>query len=281
MLNESAISEKKDRNLLEEELKLCGAKFFGNMILCFGHEDKNPSSHIVEDDNGFLYFKCFSPGCRFHVPADIYDLRAYRTNLPKKEILQGCFEKKEIGKNGTKLEPKELNELIESHCRYMGFKELEATYPYTNPRTKIPDIVIVRYSLEDGGKAFVQLRPHGNGYVLGGLEKNPIYNRSRVAIADTVLVCEGEKCVHAAHDIGIIATTSPGGSNSANKADWSPLAGKDVVIWPDNDAPNPKTGIRSGLVYAKNVSEILLKLSGVLLVLSSLYIFYKIFSPFL
>ena len=30
------------------------------------------------------------------------------------------------------------------------------------------------------------------------------------------------------------------------KTDWSPLAGKTVIIWPDNDEP--------GLIYAKNVS---------------------------
>jgi DNA primase len=29
--------------------------------------------------------------------------------------------------------------------------------------------------------------------------------------------------------------TSSGGSNAANKADWSPMEGRDVSIWPDND----------------------------------------------
>lgn len=41
------------------------------------------------------------------------------------------------------------------------------------------------------------------------------------------------------------------------------------------------TSSLKGLKNFSHISEILLKLSGVLLVLSSLYIFYKIFSPFL
>lgn len=36
------------------------------------------------------------------------------------------------------------------------------------------------------------------------------------------------------------ATTSPGGSGGGGKADWSPLAGKEVIIWPDNDKPGSK-----------------------------------------
>jgi len=51
------------------------------------------------------------------------------------------------------------------------------------------------------------------------------------------VVVEGEKCVHALANIGIVATTSPGGAGKAAKADWSPLAGKRVYLWPDNDLP--------------------------------------------
>lgn len=49
--------------------------------------------------------------------------------------------------------------------------------------------------------------------------------------------CEGEKKVHALQAIGITATCWPGGCNGRGKVDWSPLAGKMVYIWPDNDAP--------------------------------------------
>jgi hypothetical protein len=50
-----------------------------------------------------------------------------------------------------------------------------------------------------------------------------------------VYVTEGEKAADAARAVGLVATTSPHGSKSASKADWSPVAGRDVVILPDHD----------------------------------------------
>ena len=46
-----------------------------------------------------------------------------------------------------------------------------------------------------------------------------------------------KKAADAARSIGLAATTSPHGPRSAGKADWSPLAGKEVIILPDNDQP--------------------------------------------
>jgi hypothetical protein len=66
-----------------------------------------------------------------------------------------------------------------------------------------------------------------------------------------VIVCEGEKSAHAAWRIfsDFIATTSLGGAQAAAKADWSPLAGRRVTIWPDADEPGAK--------YAAQVASIL------------------------
>jgi hypothetical protein len=54
-------------------------------------------------------------------------------------------------------------------------------------------------------------------------------------LGDRVYVTEGEKAADAAVELGLMATTSPHGSKSAAKADWSPLAGRDVVVLPDHD----------------------------------------------
>jgi len=56
-----------------------------------------------------------------------------------------------------------------------------------------------------------------------------------VIAADEVVVVEGEKDVHTLHKSGIVATTTPGGASNAGNADLSPLAGKTVYVWPDND----------------------------------------------
>ena len=54
---------------------------------------------------------------------------------------------------------------------------------------------------------------------------------------EIVYLVEGESCVEALEGLGLIATTWPNGASNVDRADWSPLAGRRVVQWPDNDAP--------------------------------------------
>ncbi|MCO8165486.1 DUF927 domain-containing protein [Pseudomonas sp. 21LCFQ010] len=56
---------------------------------------------------------------------------------------------------------------------------------------------------------------------------------------DPVVICEGEKSSDAAATLlpGHVATCWLNGTNSWRKADFTPLAGRDVLLWPDNDAP--------------------------------------------
>lgn len=52
-----------------------------------------------------------------------------------------------------------------------------------------------------------------------------------------VVLCEGEKAADAATELmpGHVATCWPNGSNSWHKADLTPLKGRDILLWPDND----------------------------------------------
>lgn len=54
-----------------------------------------------------------------------------------------------------------------------------------------------------------------------------------------VVVVEGEKSSDAAAQLlpEHVATCWPNGTNSWRKADFRPLTGRDVLLWPDNDAP--------------------------------------------
>lgn len=54
---------------------------------------------------------------------------------------------------------------------------------------------------------------------------------------DFVVIVEGEKCADAVSWCKIPVTTWAGGSAAIHKTDFSPLKGKTVVIWPDNDQP--------------------------------------------
>lgn len=74
----------------------------------------------------------------------------------------------------------------------------------------------------------------------------PLYNLDRIHKFPNkpILICEGEKAADAAHEFcGVTynVTTWSNGSNACNKADWSPIYGKEnILIWPDADDPGRK-----------------------------------------
>lgn len=99
----------------------------------------------------------------------------------------------------------------------------------------------------------------------------PLYGLERLTVADvddehhkaTVLIVEGEKCADAAAaQLPMLAVlTWSGGSKAVGKADWSVLAGRKVIIWPDCDAQTDKAGVikpedeQPGVMAAVKVAE--------------------------
>lgn len=75
----------------------------------------------------------------------------------------------------------------------------------------------------------------------GPPEPRPLYGLDRLAAKPDaiVLVVEGEKTADAAsHRLPNHAVVSwSGGANAVEMTDWTHLAGRDVILWPDNDAP--------------------------------------------
>jgi putative DNA primase/helicase len=80
-------------------------------------------------------------------------------------------------------------------------------------------------------------------YRLQGLTQRP---------SAPVLVTEGEKACDAAARLlsAFAVVTNANGAKSADKADWSPLRGRVVTIWPDADA--------AGLAFAKAATKAIL-----------------------
>ena len=68
------------------------------------------------------------------------------------------------------------------------------------------------------------------------------------------MLVEGEKCADALNDIGILATSAFGGCNGIGKTDLSPLQGRDVIIWPDNDEPGLKYAEKAAIALAKGIA---------------------------
>ena len=98
------------------------------------------------------------------------------------------------------------------------------------------------------GKDIRPVFKNGTGWRVGAM-KAPryLYQLPSIEESNVVFVVEGEKVAEALGNLGLIATTSQGGSNAATKTDWTPLAGKEVVILPDND--------EAGQRYASDVLD--------------------------
>lgn len=115
---------------------------------------------------------------------------------------------------------------------------------------------VVRYEKPDGTKSVIPYYysedgkwHQGQAYRTG----RPLYRLHEITNTEEtpVLVVEGEKCADV--DIpGYIVTTWAGGSSAVGKTDWSPLANRDVTIWPDADQPGLKAAaqIKNRLPHA-------------------------------
>jgi len=218
--------ERMDRTALEGALREAGATVRGTSVRCPFHDDRHPSGAIFRGDDGAWRFKCHASECGF--AGDVYDVRARATGRPLKAVLPGRADRR------ADRAPRRFA-TVEAMAAAVGLP-LEATYRYTNPATGRVDLVVMRFADGDRGKTFRQGRPDGDGYVLAAPPKPwPLYNRTRIARASAVVVVEGEKCVHALTQAGVVATTAPAGAGKASAADWTPLAGKTVTLWPDHD----------------------------------------------
>lgn len=86
-------------------------------------------------------------------------------------------------------------------------------------------------------------QPEKIGWELKGFqsEKTPLYNLDLLKKNphSAVLVVEGEKTADRARSNlpggSYICMTWPGGAGAVQKANWAPLQGRKVLIWPDND----------------------------------------------
>lgn len=95
-------------------------------------------------------------------------------------------------------------------------------------------VTVKRTEGADGKKSFLPYDHIAGKHSMP--EIRPLYNLPGIAVSNHVVITEGEKCAQVLIDLGIPATTVMGGANfDPAKTDFSPLAGKDITIWPDND----------------------------------------------
>jgi predicted P-loop ATPase len=99
---------------------------------------------------------------------------------------------------------------------------------------------------------------HDAGWKCAGFtDPRPLYGLDALVGAPdkSIVLVEGEKAAEAAKRIVghlYIPVTWPGGAAAVNKVDWSPLAGRRVIVWPDAD----DAGIRAAQTIADLLSDI-------------------------
>ena len=108
--------------------------------------------------------------------------------------------------------------------------------------------------LNDGDeKQFCPIHRNGTGWSVGDPARWLPYRVNELDAAGPVHVFEGEKCADAAASIGLKnCITSSHGAKSAAMTDWRILAGRHVVIHPDNDD--------AGRDYANDAARLMLEM---------------------
>lgn len=130
----------------------------------------------------------------------------------------------------------------------------ETVWEYRNLDGKLIGAVY-RFKTSDGGKDVIPCvwaRHEASGaeewHWMSFEEPRPLYGLHRLTDGTKpenkpILVVEGEKCVDAA--FGLVQDkfdilSWPGGANAVSKADFQPLKGRVVILWPDCDAKREK-----------------------------------------
>ncbi|MDO8421134.1 MAG: CHC2 zinc finger domain-containing protein [Parvibaculum sp.] len=138
-------------------------------------------------------------------------------------------------------------------------RQIAAAWPYRDRDGGLLGIVIRQEWTDDAGKR-VKIAPtltycEGPEGFTGWVDVSfpqprPLMNLDQLAQRPdkAVILCEGEKAAAAASRLfpDMVAVTWPNGTNSVDRAEWSALAGRNVVAWPDADTQAYKTGDNIG-----------------------------------
>ncbi|MCK4340806.1 MAG: DUF3987 domain-containing protein [Phycisphaerae bacterium] len=191
---------------------------------CPAHDDRNPSLSIGLGDDGRVLLHC-QAGCTV-------DQVVTALGLTQRDLFNGNGKPASSKSKSTPRCYPSVQAAVESYAQWKG-GAVEDVYRYND------DYHRARIKLAND-KTFCELSRTSGGWTCKKPKgKTPLYRRDKLSGDGMVFVVEGEKCVHAAESIGLVATTS-GSSSSASRADWGPLAGRDVVVFPDHDGPGMK-----------------------------------------
>ncbi|MHC4616267.1 MAG: DnaB-like helicase C-terminal domain-containing protein [Planctomycetota bacterium] len=191
---------------------------------CPFHDDHDPSLDVNTSKNVWTCRVCGAGGT-------VIDYLALKENIGIGEAMRRLEE--QLGAAPKQPRTRKKNDIVVHHV---------ATYDYADEHGKVLFHVSRAESKEipEGKtkpfKTFTQYHVVDGKNVMGiGGIRRVLYRMQEVAKAEEVFVAEGEKCVHALEALGCVATCNPGGGNGWLAAYGDMLAGKHVIVMPDND----------------------------------------------
>lgn len=225
-------------------LKQQGPELVGN---CIFHNDEHASLKVNPRKQIFKCFACDTSGDMF----DFFEKQGIPIKEAKSIITNGQTNMVNmparvpdppavIWKNATPDQTKlpDVANLI--------FKDYGKPSAYWTYHNAISDVIgyVLRFDLPEGKKDVIPYtyNTDGNKYAWkwrGFDLPRPLYNLPELYLRPNaiVLVVEGEKACDAAKKLfpQYVCVTWCGGKDNVKSADWSPLQGRNVFLWGDND----------------------------------------------
>jgi putative DNA primase/helicase len=237
----------------------CGQGFKAR---CPAHDDRTPSLSVCEDD-GRILLHCHA-GCTFEdicraggllAAARVPSATCHTRNLARTNRSTAASARP--GRQRLALAPGPYESLTAALAGYWGrWGKPTRVWTYVD-RDGNEVGAVARWEPAEGEKLIRPLVKTAEGWRVGAMKPpRPLFRLdelTRAIASSRVYVVEGEKCVDVLSGCYELATTSPGGAQGASHADWSPLAGMDVVIFPDNDT--------AGEQYAQEIAHRLARLA--------------------
>jgi hypothetical protein len=196
---------------------------------CPCHDDTNPSLSVGIGDNGKILIHC-------HANCPIEKIVA-AAGFTMSDLFPESRPRRERWTKGTLQTGGFATAADAIACYEKKDGPHNKTWPYHNAAGDIVGYTVRWNATSEREKIIkpIALAADGRWSLCAMPSPRPLLNRSDVAKSDCATVVEGETCADAAASLGLTATTSAGGSKAANHSDWSPLAGKHLVLWPDPD----------------------------------------------
>lgn len=244
---------------------------------CPFHAEDTPSFTVFAGKDGAERYHCFGCGERGDVIDFVQKIKG--VNLPEavRILSGGSAEMPNIAPRASAqardvyagITPIATDETIEVGKRIRLYNPKRAGHEWEwgnfsalMVHRYAPGMYVLRREMRDGGKETpmvcrVRLANGDECWSRFPFPKpRPLYGLDKLRDGQVILV-EGEKCadkMRAATGRNVLSWA--GGTQGAKYADWSPLAGRDVILWPDADKPGIVTMQAIGIELRPHVNRI-------------------------